>query len=257
MPTSANVIESAERVMARIAFKVPRIIPVSVAAAAFALTRRLRGRREESRAYAWLAGLRGEPPSLGPETDPFDTETYFEKLEDESYEQYITSNGALVRWSTPDVSATICDLGCGRGFLVAELCRRGYEHVVGYEISSVAVQHRVTDEVKLFPGFAHIPDNAYHTVCLISVLEHIPPTEIDAFIENTCRIARSKIVCCIPVYPNNLPDFFNRDLTHRVLARRSWWNERFGRFGFVPDALPPQQLHYVEPFVYARSTATN
>lgn len=216
--------------------------------------RMLTGRRDEARAYAWLAGLRSSPPSAlsGGYVEDFDTEDYFDKFEDSAYPQYIDSNAKLVIWAVPDTQVRVCDFGCGRGFLLQELSARGYTNTIGYEISRAAVQHSVVPSVHLFPGFENLEDNSFHSVCLISVLEHIEPDDLYDFLRSISRITADTIVCCIPLYPNNLTDFFRRDLTHRILARRSWWDREFARVGFVPVGLPSESLPYIEPFVYRR-----
>lgn len=229
-------------------------LPVRAAAALIMIERAATKRWDEAQAYAWLAGFRIDPPVTSADgyAGDFDTQDYFEKFEDFAYPRYIDSNVRLVAWAVPDTHVPICDFGCGRGFLLRELRARGYTTTTGYEISHAAVQHSVAPNVQFFPGFENIEDRTFHAVCLISVLEHIEPENIAAFIKDISRIASNTIVCCIPVYPNNLADFFHRDLTHRILARRSWWDRQFERVGFVPAGLPPEPLPYVESFVYRR-----
>jgi SAM-dependent methyltransferase len=243
-----------ERQVVRVAHRAPAVVPVRVAALPFALTRYVEGSRDEAAAYAWLAGLRSRPPAVpGAErTTRFNSSDYFDKLEDADYATYIQSNADLVEWSTPDPSSSICDLGCGRGFLLCALAERGYLRLSGYEISTAAVENRVTPLVEAFTGWDALPKNSFDTVCLISVLEHVEPSELDVFVEHVTGIADRSIVCCIPVYPDNLQTFFDRDLTHRTLRSRRWWNRLFARFGFEQGGLPAHPLPYVEPFLYRR-----
>lgn len=246
-----------EHQIARAANKLPILFPVPTAAALLAVTRFLQARPDEAQAYAWLAGLRRTPPvaTSSGHTSDFDSQEYFVKLEDPAYQEYTASNRKLVEWSTPERSASICDFGCGRGFLLHELKRTGYTNLTGFEISQTAVAHAVTSEVQLFPGFTQLASQSYTTVCLISVLEHIEPTQLTRFVQEITRIAAKNIVCCVPVYPDNLRDFFDRDLSHRTLASRAWWDRQFARYGFMPAPLPPEPLPYIAPFFYQRHDA--
>jgi SAM-dependent methyltransferase len=218
----------------------------------------LQGRREEALAYAWLAGMTKRPPasrSSGHSAD-FQSDDYFAHLEDDLYDEYIQSNLDLIRFATPRTDASICDFGCGRGFLLRALRAAGYSNLVGYEISQAAVERRVADEVEIFPGFGALQGRRFDTVALISVLEHIEPDELDSFLAHVTALAERTVVCCIPIYPNNLLTFFDRDLTHRILAPRSWWDHQLRRHGFEPGMLPERPLPYVEPFIYRRRTAS-
>jgi SAM-dependent methyltransferase len=208
----------------------------------------------EAAAYAWLSGLRKTPPG-GPSADhtaDFQSDDYFVHLEDDAYQEYIGSNLRLVQWSTPRLDASICDFGCGRGFLLQALRQAGYTNLTGFEISRRAVDTRVALEVIEFPGFDAVEARSFDTVCLISVLEHIEPADLALFLRQVAGLARQTIVCCIPLYPGNLLTFFDRDLTHRILARRSWWDRQLGRVGFEPARLPDRELPFVEPFIYRR-----
>lgn len=258
IPHAAALARLLERQMARAAYRVPALIPLRGAALTLAATRRLQGRGEEALAYAWLAGLRETPPGgrSADHSDDFQSDEYFAHLEDKQYATYIHSNLELIQAATPDTAASICDFGCGRGFLLQALREARYTNLVGFEISQAAVDRRVADEVQLFPGFDALRGQRFDTVALISVLEHIEPAELDAFLTGVTVLAERTIVCCIPIYPNNLLTFFDRDLTHRILARRSWWDCRLARHGFVPGALPDRPLPYVEPFIYRRTTAS-
>lgn len=248
-----------ERQVVRIAHRASNVLPVQLAALPFVLTRYVHGERREAAAYAWLAGLRRQPPKeAGPgHAADFDSTEYFDMLEDAEYATYIRSNADLVEWSTPDRFSSVCDLGCGRGFLLCELTKRGYVRLNGYEISAAAVQHRVTPQVEAFTGWDSFPKRSFDTVCLISVLEHVEPSELEAFVGHATRIADRSIVCCIPVYPKNLQTFFDRDLTHRTLRSRLWWDRLFARFGFEHIGLPANPLPYVEPFVYRRQSSAD
>jgi SAM-dependent methyltransferase len=243
-----------ERQVVRVTHRAPTVVPVQVAALPFVLTRFSQGRTQEAGAYAWLAGLRRRPPTepSGGHTADFDAREYFDALEDADYATYIRSNADLVEWSTPDRSAHICDLGCGRGFLLRALAERGYLQLNGYDVSPAAVQHRVAPQVEAFTGWDTLPPRSFDTVCLISVLEHIEPDQLTVFVEHATRVATQIIVCCIPIYPNNLHTFFDRDLTHRTLRSRIWWDRLFSRFGFESVPLPLHPWPFIEPFVYRR-----
>ncbi|MGI8659792.1 MAG: class I SAM-dependent methyltransferase, partial [Thermoleophilaceae bacterium] len=194
-------------------------LPMRPAAAVVALTRRVGGSRDESRAYLWLAGLRRAFPDVRSQAHEasFQTAAYFDALEDAAYGEYLASNVELIRHVTPDRHASVCDLGCGRGQLLGLMAEHGYENLTGLEISEAAVDRRVHESVRLSPGLGSIPDNSFDTVCLISVLEHVGPGDVPGFVRDVGRIASRAVVCCTPSYPANLLSFFERDMTHRTL----------------------------------------
>ena len=217
-----------------------------------AATKLVSGKRSEAAAYWRLARERHAFRATNPEL--YD-ENYYQTMEDANYERYIESSAKLVSYALPERDEPILDFGCGRGFLVAKLKELGYQRVSGCELSENAIQHAVTDGIRPFRGFEQFQDKEFGITCLISVLEHISYLDLPEFLSEIARITSRKIVCCIPVYPNNLSDFFFRDADHQIFERRAWWDEQFMRVEFAPVRLPAEPLPFVEPFIYERLDA--
>jgi SAM-dependent methyltransferase len=208
----------------------------------------LYGDRQQAASY-WRyvarphAPRRGAPVEYGP--------GYYAAVEDAAHADYIESNARLVAFAAPDRGEPILDFGCGRGWLVRRLQALGYGAVTGCDVSEYAVRHAVAPGVVPFRGFADFAAGQFGVTCLISVLEHATYAELPGLLAEIARLTRRAIVCCIPLYPDNLVDFF-RDPDHRVLERRAWWDARLTRLGFRPAALPAEPLPYIQPFVYER-----
>jgi SAM-dependent methyltransferase len=97
----------------------------------------------------------------------------------------------------PASPASVCEVGCGDGALLAELAGRGYggRHV-GYEVSPEAARiagERRELQVAAFDG-DHLPDpdGAHELGVLSHVLEHVP--DPPALLRETARVCRSVVV---------------------------------------------------------------
>ena len=97
----------------------------------------------------------------------------------------------------------ILDIGGGWGFYREPLSRRGHEHVV-IDVVKPGIQKA---PVVIYPG-KRIPfdDKSFDVSLFVTVLHHIH--DIDAVIEEACRVTRKKIII--------VEDFY-----HHELGR--WW----------------------------------
>lgn len=216
--------------------------------AASGLLKYAAGLRDEALLYFSYAGL---PPRRRAGMLSNESGKYYETIEDKNYPAYLSSSKQLVEFTAPAMDAPICDVGCGRGFLVRDLRGAGYSGAEGIEVSAWAVENRVSPNVSLkSPG--DLPAGAFVTVSLISVLEHLEKGMVADFLGEIARISSDYVVCCIPLYPNNLMTFFSNGADHRILERREWWDERFRAAGLFPAYLPAAPLPFVLPFVYRK-----
>jgi len=213
------------------------------------LTRLARGLKKEALAYFNCAGLLSLPDDQVMISS--EDASYYEILENEHYQAYLNSARDLVVFAGAGKDDEICDIGCGRGFLVRELQRAGYGKVAGLDNSEWAVEHRVVPEV-YHKKTSEYPDGVFKVVSLISVLEHTRKADLPGFLREISRITSDCAVCCIPLYPNNLFNFFLRGADHRIFERREWWDARFAEAGFVPGYLPEEPTPFILPFVYRR-----
>ena len=214
----------------------------------------LQGNPAASRRYFAYTGLVRAIGSTG-RREQLEDPGYFEKLENSHHAAYLASCVKLVQYGFPDWQSSICDIGCGRGLFLQALQGRGYQDCEGFDISKTAVEKAVHPRVHQLESLEQI-EREYDLVCLISVLEHIPRTDLDAFVAQVARIARDRVVACLPVYPQNMLDFFDRDPTHVVLERRGWWDDLFARHGLEPQVVR-EPLPFVVPFVYHRASTSS
>ncbi|PIP12347.1 MAG: hypothetical protein COX49_06140, partial [bacterium (Candidatus Stahlbacteria) CG23_combo_of_CG06-09_8_20_14_all_40_9] len=198
-----------------------------------------------------MAGVGQNTAKIITEVDSEYDENFYKRLEDENYVTYIESAKKLVLSTFPEKDDEICDIGCGRGFLVKALQEEGYTKTIGIEISRWAVEHKVTENVYL-KNIDDFKENQFKVVSLIDVLEHLKKDELQPFLKVVARITKDYIVCSIPFYPGNLFDFF-REPDHKIFERRKWWDEEFKKIGFYPWVLLKEPLPFVAPFVYRKA----
>lgn len=97
----------------------------------------------------------------------------------------------------PVSSATVLDVGCGRGDILADL---GPKSGVGLDFSSSTIEQaksRYRDRPLEFHAveFAgYEPPEPFDCVVAANVLEHLPPEGVAAFVEKLLRCARHSVV---------------------------------------------------------------
>lgn len=209
----------------------------------------MKGFRKEARAYFNYIGLFKLPDEKVMISS--EEESYYEIIEDADYAAYISSSVALILFATPGKDDELCDIGCGRGFLVRELHRAGYLRSIGIENSRWAVEHAVVSQVYLKKS-ADFRDGQFRVASVISVLEHSKKEDIPGFLREIGRITSDYVVCCIPLYPNNLFNFFMNGADHRIFERREWWDAEFKKIGFFAAYLPVTPTPFIIPLIYRK-----
>lgn len=126
--------------------------------------------------------------------------------------------------------ARVLDLGCAKGFQVQALRDRGIE-AWGIDISDYAVSE-ASAEVEPFLKVeeyrnVHFPDEYFDLVIAMEVLEHIPPTEIRAVVEELRRLTSRWVWATIPCYGSN----------------------PFGPEGCLEGKIQPNQVNYYRKYV--------
>lgn len=227
--------------------KIKKVVIVTVG-----ILKYIAGNKDEARSYWGYAGypVRNDETKTPSTAEYYDGE-YYRTLEDENYRTYIESAKRLVISTFPEKTDEICDVGCGRGFLVKALHEEGYIRAIGIEVSRSAIEKKVTENA-YNREMGSFKSNQFKVVSLLSVLEHLKVDDLQPFLRQVHQITSDYVVACIPVYPDNLFDFF-RDTDHRIFERREWWNQEFEKAGLYPSALSSEALPFVEPFVLRKA----
>ena len=150
---------------------------------------------------------------------------------------YIQSCLRLFQYTFPSRTDSIRVIGPDSHPLLGTLNSRGYQNLKAIDCNAIPA------------------DQHYDRVCLFDVLERIPPSNLDAFVQQITRITGHWLVAAIPTYPGSLFDFFDQDPVRLVLERRGWWNALFERHGFEPQA-PRETLPQIESFLFRRKKTT-
>lgn len=129
--------------------------------------------------------------------------------------QHADSIGKMVRVMR---AKTLLDFGCGRGDAYRSP-HRVWKHW-GLPFSGVTMYDPA------FNRNNEMPKGKYDVVVCSDVVEHIPETEVDAFIERLFGYARHAVwasVCCRAA-KKSFPDGTN---LHVCVKAHSWWFEKF------------------------------
>ncbi len=133
--------------------------------------------------------------------------------------------GSIVKTLQP---ASALDVGCAVGLLVEALRVRGVD-ARGIDISSWAIG-QVPPALRPFCRVGSITDEIdghYDLITCTEVLEHLPPSLVEASVGNLCRHADMVLF-------SSTPDDFDEP-THLNVEPVSYWAQRFLRHGFVHD----------------------
>ncbi len=133
--------------------------------------------------------------------------------------------GSIVKTLQP---ASALDVGCAVGMLVEALRARGVD-ARGIDISSWAIG-QVPPGLRPFCRVGSITDEIeghYDLITCTEVLEHLPPSLVEASVGNLCRHADMVLF-------SSTPDDFDEP-THLNVEPVGYWAQQFLRHGFVHD----------------------
>lgn len=126
------------------------------------------------------------------------------------------------------------DIGCGEGFLVAELLARGLD-AFGFDISSVVVERangrkpgRFSDGSALSMPFA---DASFDIVVSTNCLEHLAPADVPAALREMFRISSRYVFLQVATTPDHDGHW------RLTVENRAWWEARCFEAGFRKHAL--------------------
>lgn len=177
-------------------------------------------------------------PLPDPAVDPAAyTEAYYREW-CAGYEEWVSSEGRAVAGIYPGFldragmrsGDVVVDLGTGRGELLAVAVERGATRAYGIEYSPDAVAmasktleaHGVTDRAEVHLADARkipLDDGIADLVCLVDVVEHLTPDELDRALSEAHRLLRpgGRVVA------HTMPNRLIYDVTYRLLRLRPRW----------------------------------
>jgi len=120
----------------------------------------------------------------------------------------------------------ILDVGCGRGILMRELLKEGYQ-VEGVEITGPLPEHENL-VVHYLPVQSLNGLEPYDAVIASDTLEHIPPKELIPAIEKIVQLSGNYIFVSVPdkAAHNPLLDHPIRNI-HLIVKKLDWWLDLF------------------------------
>ncbi len=174
---------------------------------------------------------------------------YYRRIKNENYGKYTDSSVKAVLYAAAGPEYRICDFGCGEGDLVYALRKAGF-NCLGFENSKTILSSKNSEYIFDVSSFFN-SGKKFDIVCLFSVLEHIEKDDINSFVGKIAAFSKDWIICSIPLYPDNLPVFYD-DPTHRIFEEESFWNRIFMSHGFYRAYGPPERLPFVNLLIYRR-----
>lgn len=122
-------------------------------------------------------------------------------------------------------AATVLDVGCAKGFLVAALVAHGVD-ARGIDISAHAIADadpQVRDRLSVADLTKPI-EGRFDLVTCIEVLEHVAPSDIEVALDNLCAVTDRIAISSTP--------HGYEEPTHVNVHPPSWWASSFARRGF-------------------------
>ncbi|MCK9248567.1 MAG: class I SAM-dependent methyltransferase [Solirubrobacteraceae bacterium] len=170
------------------------------------------------------------PPTVPPSA--YDTAYYREACGDAAAWNDRRAVDGIYGWVVAelglDATASLVDLGCGRGELVTGAALAGARRAVGVEYSPDALElardtartHGVQDRVELLQGDVRatgLADGAFDHAAMLDVVEHLTAAELHDALVEARRLLRPGGSIIVHTMPNRLV----YDRTYRVL--RALW----------------------------------
>ena len=134
----------------------------------------------------------------------------------------------------------VLDFGCATGGLVAALRLKGFNGVIGTDISYWAIDHG-RHAYGLSQDILHhynrqLLEGDFATVLMLDVLEHVHTEELDNLLG--C-LKTPRLVVRMPVSEREGEHFVleisRHDKTHIQVHTKDWWSSLLGKHGFVMD----------------------
>ncbi len=173
------------------------------------------------------------------------------------YEEWVASDGSGAAGLYPGFltradlrpGEVVVDLGTGRGELLAVAVEMGAERAYGIEYSPDAVRmaqqtlqrHGVEDRAQVLLADARsdvLPSGIADLVCLVDVVEHLAPHELDATLRQAHRLLKpgGRVVA------HTLPNRLVYDVTYHLLR----WTVGLGRWPKDPRGELEKTMHINE-----------
>ncbi len=124
---------------------------------------------------------------------------------------------------------SVLDFGCGNGYAVKEMRRKG-QPWDGVEISQTAFEQHLNEPYFHLGTTDQFSDEQFDMTYSTEVLEHVPEDVIDQVTTDICRVTERYIFMTISLRPSS-----NNNKYHCTLHSRKWWEEKFIRNGFEVD----------------------
>jgi len=152
--------------------------------------------------------------------------------------------------------ATVLDVGCGWGLLVAALRDQGVD-AYGIDVSAYAVA-QVRADCRAYVAEASVTRDAlppawparFDVVTCIEVLEHIAPPHVGRALDRLAGWSDTVVFSACP------PGAGDAEPTHQTLRPPSWWDAQWAARGF---AVALDQVPWVSPWarIYLRKSTAS
>jgi SAM-dependent methyltransferase len=137
--------------------------------------------------------------------------------------------GRFIEIANPHPSMTIADLGCGtgRGGSAIKRLRGCTIKYVDFADNCIKGANGSFVQADLSQPISLRCDMGY----CCDVMEHIPPDQVDAVLENICEVA-PKVFFQISLIPDDMGELIGREL-HLSVHDADWWRVKLSHFGRV------------------------
>ncbi len=125
--------------------------------------------------------------------------------------------------------SSVLDAGCGRGYLVSSLRKRGVE-AWGLDNSESSIQNALPGSLPfclMGSILDRLPREHYDLIVCIDILEHYSPLEAIKAVENLCQHTDDILLSCTPI---EKPDSASINV-----QPPEYWTRLLDRFGFIHD----------------------
>jgi SAM-dependent methyltransferase len=149
------------------------------------------------------------------------------------------------------LKSPIIDLGCGPGFFVEGLRRRGVTNIAGVDISEEAIKKLSPETARkqlYHSSLTKLPffDGQFASGFSFHVLEHLTPLEFQMAVGEITRIVEKALYLIIPTWDSltnrSIFDQIVNDPTHRTIATRKWLMGEFSSRGWRHNDDKAKQL---------------